>query len=169
MKISCICDHCKTEFETEAGRVNRAKRAAAPLYCGKRCSGLGRRLKNPPTEAERKEAKRLYDAKYRTDKAEELKAKKREYFKRTYDPEVAAVERKKRLPKHLEYCRRPEYRAWKKEYDRAYRAGKEFGEFAEAFLLLQDINGEIEKRASRYDIYLTNGTLNKALMRRRSL
>jgi len=163
------CPQCGAAFEAETGRMNRALKIGAPLYCGRACAGLARRLTSPPTEAERKEAKRLYDARRRVEKEEEIKAKKRDYFKRTYDPAKAAAERKERMPRHVEYCRRPEYKAWKREYDRRHLAEKKFGEFAEVALLLQDIEREVEQRATRYEIYRTNGTLNKAQTRRRSL
>lgn len=166
---TAICPQCGTEFEAKTGALNRAQKIGAPLYCGRECAGLARRLKNPPTEAERKDAKRLYDARRRVEKADEIREKKREYFKRTYDPEKAAKERKLKMPRHVEYCRRPEYKAWKSDYDKRYRTRKEFGEFAEAALMLQDIEREIDQQATRYEIYRANGTLNKALMRRRSL
>lgn len=164
-----VCGHCGSVLNKTVGEINRAEKIGANLYCDRQCAGLARRLENPPTEAERKEAKRVYDAQRRIEKAEEIRAKKREYFQRTYDPAKAAVVRKERMPKHVEYCRRPEYVAWKREYDRRYLASKQFGEFADVALLLQDLEREVEQRATRYEIYRVNGTLNKAQMRRRSL
>ena len=166
---TCTCPQCKREFEASSSRYGRAQKIQAPLYCGTECAGLARRLKEPPSDAERKAAKRVYDARRRIEKADEIKAKKREYFKRTYDPVKAAKDRKQKMPQHVEYCRRPEYKAWKREYDKRHRARKEFGEFSEAALLLQDIQLVIEQQATRYEIYRTNGTLNKAQTRRRSL
>lgn len=164
-----ICPQCGASFETRVSYVNRAEKIGAPLYCGKVCSGLARRRAVPLTDEERKAAKRAYDAKRRVALAERLKAEKAAYFQRTYDPVKAAEDRKARMPKHVEYCRRPEYREWKSEYDRKRRANQMFGEFSEAFMLLQDIETEIAARATRYEIYSANGTLNKALQRRRSL
>ena len=163
------CAQCGTALDKTASEVNRAIRRGAPLFCNKTCFGLSRRLVNPPTKAERKEVKRLYDARRRVEKADEIKAKKREYFKRTYDPAKAAEERKAKMPKHIEYCRRPEYRAWKSDYDRLYRAVKLFGEFAESYLTLTEVEKEIDARATRYEIYSTNGTINKAQARKRAL
>lgn len=163
------CPQCSAEFAVKTERLNRALKIGAPLYCGRKCAGLARRLKAPPTDAERKEAKRLYDARRRVEKAEEIKAKKCEYFKRTYDPVTAAEKRKEKMPQHIEYCRRPEYKDWKRDYDSRHLAKKKFGEFAEAALLLQNIEREIEERATRYEIYRANGTLNKAQTRRRYL
>ncbi len=41
---------------------------------------------------------------YRRKNRAALKAKKAERHKRTYDPVKAAVVRKKRMPRHVEYC-----------------------------------------------------------------
>lgn len=163
------CPQCSAEFDAENGRLNGALKTGSPIYCGRVCAGMARRLAILPTKAERKEAKRLYDAQRRIEKAEEIKAKKRDYFKRTYDPIKAAEKRKERMLKHVEYCRKPEYKVWKRGYDRCYLAEKKFGEFAKAALLLQDIEREIDERATRYEIYRTNETLNKAQTRRRLL
>lgn len=163
------CAHCGAELVKTAGEINRAAKTGARLFCNMTCVGLAKRLQNPPTEAQRKEAKRLYDAKRRKDKADEIRAKKAAYYQRTKDPEKEAARRKDRMHLHIEYCRRPEYRSWKQAYDQRHRAKKLFGEFAEAALLLQGIEREIDQRATRYEVYRTNGTLNKALTRRRSL
>lgn len=71
------------------------------------------------------------------------------------------------MPYHVEYCRRPEYKVKKREYDLKYRAERQFGEFAEAFMVLSDIEREINDRATRYEIGRDNGTINKAQLRRR--
>lgn len=163
--ISFACSFCGTETLKEAGAVNRAKKIGAPLYCNRICSGMAKRKHK--TAAQKIAEKALYDAEYRAKNREMLKAKKHAYFKRTYDPEQAAIERKAKMPQHVAYCQRPEYVEWKREYDRKLRARKQYGEFAEAFLTLQDIETEISSRISRYEIYQQNGTLNKHLTRRR--
>lgn len=167
--IACTCPQCSKQFMVETGHWNRSQKIGAPVYCGKACAGLSRRLKNPPSEQERRAAKAAYDAEYRERNAQRLKKEKADWYQRTRDPVREAQKRKERMHLHVEYCRRPEYKAKKQEYDRRYRASKEFGEFAEAALVLQGIEQEIEKRASRYEIYLSNGTINKALARRRAL
>lgn len=164
-----ICPQCREPFEASTGKARRADKKGAPLYCGRACAGLARRNPNPPTEAERKAAKAAYDAKYRALNHEARKAQKAAYYREHRDPEKERAARKARMPKHVEYCRRPEYRAWKSEYDSRYRAQKIFGPFAEAFLLLQDIEREIDSQATRYEVYRANGTLNKALTRKRAL
>lgn len=162
MKI--ICPHCRKTKDKPAGAVNRARAIGAPIYCGRRCAGLGRRKHK--TKAQKVEEKRLYDEAYRVKNREMLKAKKAQRHKLTYDPVKAAKVRKKRMPYHVQYCRRPEYVRWKREYDRQYRA-KEFGPFAEAYLLTVDLNREVKNRSSNYEIRQQNGTGNKTQKRRR--
>ena len=166
---TCTCPQCSKQFEAVTGRWNRSQKIGAPIYCGRECSGLARRLANPPIATERKAAKAEYDRQYRAKNAASRKAKKAAYFKRTYNPAQAAVERKARSHLHVAYCQRPEYKAWKRDYDKRHLAKKDFGEFAEAALLLRGIEQEIDARMTRYEIYQTNGTLNKAQTRRRAL
>lgn len=158
------CAHCKSTADRPSGHVNRARAKGMKLFCSRRCFGLDRRKNKTP--AQKREEKRLYDIEYRAKNHDLLKTKKHEYFKRTYDPEKAAIERKKRMPLHVEYCRRPEYKAWKRDYDREYRA-KEYGAFAEAYQLTIDLNREIKERTSRHEIKYQNGATNKAQRRRR--
>jgi hypothetical protein len=66
--------------------------------------------------------KRIYDAAYRKKNRAKLKAIKRLYHKRTYDPVKAAIERKAKMKNHVEYCRRPEYKKYKSKYDAKRRA-----------------------------------------------
>jgi hypothetical protein len=163
MKIRCA--HCRKPSDKRSCDVRRAREAGLNIYCNRHCAGLGRR--SDKTKAQKVAEKREYDAAYRQKNLTTLKAKKREYFKRTYDPVKAAVERKKRMPRHVEYCRRPEYKAWKREYDRRYRAA-EFGEFAEAYMLTIDLNREIKGRMTNEEIAHSNGTQNKTQRRRRA-
>lgn len=159
------CAHCGKTAEKPAGHVNRSRAAGLRLFCDRRCAGLAHRRHK--TKAQRIEEKRLYDLAYRAKNLAKIKAKKAAYFKRTYDPAKAAVERKKRMPKHVEYCRRPEYKAWKHKYDRRYRSKRLYGPFAEAAMLAVDLNREVKSRSSNYEIRQQNGTLNKTLNRRR--
>jgi hypothetical protein len=162
MKITC--GHCGKTAKKCAGEVNRARKAGAPLYCDRTCSGLARRKHQ--TKAELVERKRIYDARYREKNRAALKAKKAAYFQRTYDPAAAAIERQKRMPYHAEYCRQPAYRAKKHQYDKKRYATK-FGPYAECHMLLMDLETEIASRMTKYEIMLANGTLCKAQKRRR--
>ena len=160
------CRHCGETRDRPTGEVNRARRRGLPLYCDKTCSGLARRKER--TDAEKREAKRLYDMAYRAENLAMLKAKKAEHFRQTYDPAKARVERKKRAAIHAEYCRRPQYREWKRDYDRRYRAEKEYGEFAECFLLILDIRSECLSRMSDYEIRYSKGRVAMSQQRRRN-
>jgi hypothetical protein len=170
--VKATCPHCRSFFEAKTAHVNRAAKIGAPLYCGKVCAGLARRLKNPPTDEQRRAAKAAYDAKRReSEKRDALLAKKRDHYCANHERLKAehAEYRAAHMHRHVEYCRKPEYRAKKSVYDRTRRAEQNFGDFSEAALLLADIEREIAERASKYEIYLTNGTINKAQQRRRAL
>ena len=160
-----VCAYCGSTADKPTGHVKRSRAQGMKLYCDRRCSGFARRQHK--TKAQRVEEKRLYDIGYRERTDERRKALKRAYYERTYDPAKAAEYRKQRMHLHVEYCQRPEYRRYKQGYDKRYRAGKLFGPFAEAFMLLGDLETEIASRMSKYEIMLRNGTLNKALRRRR--
>ena len=100
-----------------------------------------------------KKAKAEYDRKYRARNKKRLKALQAAYFQRTYDPKKAAGERKKKMPLHVEYCRQPEYKAWKKDYDRKRRLAK-LGDFKEAYVALQALKKEIAKQMpDRFERY----------------
>lgn len=165
MLVKIICAYCSAEATKEVGGVNRAQRHGRPVYCGRECAGLAhRRWKTP---AQRKAEKQAYDARRRAEKADDLKAAKREYHKRTYNPARAAVERKKRAAKHAEYCRRPEYREWKSVYDRQHRAVKNYGDFADCFFLVLDIRDECLRQMTDYEIRMAKGTFGKTQQRKR--
>lgn len=170
--IEATCPQCGGLFRAKPSRANRATKIAAPLYCGRICAGLARRLKNPPSTEQRRAAKSAYDAKRRNGpQRTQILAKKRDHYYANHDRITAeqAVYRAAHMDRHVEYCRQPEYRIKKSEYDRNRRAEIQFGDFSEAALLLADIDREISDRASKYEIYLTNGTINKAQQRRRAL
>jgi membrane-bound lytic murein transglycosylase len=160
-----LCARCGKKADKPAGAVNRARKQGAPLYCTRECAGLARRKNR--SLAELKEQKRLYDVAYRAANLTRIKANKRANFQRTYDPVKAAKERKKRMPKHVEYCRRPEYRRWKSAYDRRYKALKNYGEFSDAYLSLLELDEDIRKRITDYEKRIENGTICKTQKRRR--
>lgn len=160
-----VCCQCGSEFERATGAFNRAAKIGAPLFCTRGCAGLSRRTHK--TGDQKRAEKSAYDKRRRSELADIIRAKKAEYHRRTYDPVVAAVKRKARMPAHAEYCRRPEYREWKRGYDRQRRATLEYGEFADCFLLMLDIRTEALVQMSDYEIRLSNGTLGKNQKRRR--
>ena len=140
-------------------------------YCGRKCASMGRRKRK--TLAQKKAEKAAYDRRYRAINLQEIKRKKREYFQRTYDPEKAAIERKKRARWHVEYCRRyyadPKNHAGKVEYDRKRRDRIHFGAFAECYELIRKIDEEVASKMSDYEIRLQQGTLSKAAKRKKQL
>jgi hypothetical protein len=166
VKRPFICAHCGKTAYRNTGEINRAIKRSWPLYCNRDCAGLARRC-DTRTDAEKRADKAKYDAEYRERNRARLKAQKAAYYQRTRDPERERAYRKATMPRHVEYCRRPEYRKWKAEYDRIYCARKDFGPFAEAALVLRDLENEISSRATRTEIYAANGTLNKWIQRRR--
>ena len=168
-KSPIICGHCGQSTMRRNGDITRANTQGKPLYCDKDCAGLARRRKVEITPEQAKEAKRIYDAQYRAKNAAVLKVKKAAIYQRTADREKEREYRKANMHKHVAYCQRPEYRLRKSTYDRKYLANKKFGEFADAALILRDLESEISTRATRYEIYSTNGLLNKAQQRRRAL
>jgi hypothetical protein len=159
------CAHCGKAATQSVSAVNRARKIGAPLYCNKTCAGAARRANK--TMAQKVEEKRIYDAARRIREADRLRVQKAAYHQRTYDPAKAAVVRAARMPRHIEYCRQPAYRAWKTEYDLRRRAA-EFGEFSEAYLLALEVNREIKQRMTRDEIYQERGRLNGSTKRKRA-
>lgn len=141
------CHNCGKKVEKPSGAVNRSKKIGAPLYCSRKCSGLARRVKK--SDAQKKEEKRLYDIAYRKKNADRIEKDKQRYCETPAGRAMQKRNRDKRKEQHLEYCRTPEYKAWKKEYDRQYRARKEYGEYGPAFVALRDLENEIDPREGR--------------------
>lgn len=162
--VARTCPQCKGEFFANAGRVNRAVKLLAPLYCGKECAAASRRLGR--SEAEKKALKAEYDREYRKRDPEALKAYKALYYQETRDPEKERAIRKAKMAQHVEYCRRPEYKAWKHEYD-IQRASEEYGEWAETWRLLLDLEKEIRSQATAYERRVANGYYTRNAQKRR--
>jgi len=159
------CSYCGKQSDKAAGAVNRANRQSAPLYCDKTCFGLAKRRHK--SHDQKISEKAAYDAEYREKNRVMLKAKKAEHYKATADRGKERAYRKANMARHVAYCQRPEYREYKREYDRIYRAKQDYGEYWEAFLLTLDIDAEVKERATRYDIYMERGTINKTQRRKR--
>lgn len=161
-KAAAVCYYCGTVVQQSQSSIRRAIREGKPLYCNRVCSALARRV---PLD-QKKTAKRVYDARRRIEKATEISAKKAAYYQRTRDP---AKERERRLAhmgRHVEYCRQPEYRAYKADYDRRLRA-EEYGEYGDAYLLLLDLEQEIRSRASGYERRKARGYYTRSAQQRR--
>lgn len=159
MKI--VCCFCGKSAKLLTSRVNRAKKMGLNIYCSRKCAGFGRRVNR--TDKEKKRIKAEYDREYRIKNLEEIKREHHEYFKKTYNPKQAAIDRKKRMPYHIEYCRQPKYRKWKREYDQKFVARKKFGEYWESALLIKDIEHEYQQNEVRQ----INNLHNKSQKRKR--
>lgn len=166
--MNCICAQCGKLCDKKTAAVNRAKKVGAPLYCDRNCAGLARRRKVELTPEQKKAAKSAYDKQYRLERHERIKAKKRAWYEANNEriAPVMAAYRKKRMPKHVEYCRQPEYRAKKYEYDRQ-RNESEYGEWAEVWRLLQDLEKEISSQATAYERRVANGYYTRNAQKRR--
>jgi hypothetical protein len=106
-----------------------------------------------------KAQKAAYDREYRKKNRERLRIQKARYFKATYDPVEAAKKRKERMPQHVDYCRQPKYRAWKKEYDRKRRL-LWLGEFLEAYEALRALMAEVKRQMpDRFERYAQAGRM----------
>lgn len=161
------CDWCGQPSKQKPGCINRARHAGLPLFCDRVCAGLRRRNPNPLTDEQKKAAKREYDQAYRAKNLARIKARKKAYNDTHYDPVEAAIKRKNRMPQHVEYCRRPEYRAKKHEYDRRYQMERSYGPWWEAGRVMTDLMNEIKSRATDYEIRMANGTTSKSTKRKR--
>ncbi len=139
MIASAICEQCGVYFERPNGQIGRCGK----MFCSMKCAGMARRKHR--TDAEKKQIKARYDEKYRAINAQKIKSNKREYFAKTYDPRKARIARAKMMPRHVEYCRRPEYRKYKAKYDAQYNAS-EYGPFADAYRLYVELSKEIRQR-----------------------
>jgi hypothetical protein len=166
-----VCPQCGKSAEKAAGAVNRSQAQGAPVYCGRACAGEARR--KHLTNEQKVTLKAAYDRRRRDELGEKIRAEKKAAYLRDLaaDPTGFRAKqkafRKQRKAQHAEYCRRPEYRKWKAQYDQKYRSRKEFGPFGEAAIILNDLIFEINSRVSRTEIYRANGTLNKHQTRRR--
>lgn len=155
------CAHCGNDVLKHVGHVNRANKLGMKLFCSKKCFGLDRRI----SISEKKELKRLYDIEYRNKNKDLLKSKKQAFNKTEAGRAIQKRNRDKRKDKHAEYINRPDYKSWKQQYDKVYRAKKDYGDFWEAQLILKDIEKQIEPE--RVQIKIQKGTYNKSQKRKR--
>lgn len=160
--MKATCAHCKKKFEMKAGHYNRAMKMGLNVYCSRKHSGLGRR-RNVSKE-QLKEEKAWYDLFIRASMTEEEKELDRLqnalYFQMDYsaNPEKYRKERRRRQAAHNEYCRQPEYKKYKKGYDQQYRAKKNYGPYAESFLVLRELELAIDNRSAREQNNIHNKT-----------
>lgn len=136
-----------------------------PIYCNKECAGLGRRIDETPEE--KRQIKSWYDMLIRSSMDEDdrllYSLQNAVYFHIDYanNPEKYKEIRKLKMPKHIEYCRNPEYKKYKKGYDETYRAKKHFGDYWEAAIALKNLDKEIDYRESKRQNKLYNKSTTK--------
>lgn len=156
-KQKIICPSCGKKAFRSVSAINRAKKDGLKIYCSRKCSAIGRRKDNPktPRNPNWKTMKADYDRKRRKEKSKELKAKKKAAYA-IWGPkhrEEERQKRKERMPKHVEYLRQPEYKAWKVKYDKKRRA-EQFGDFKDAYTVLLKLTKEIKKQMpNRFERY----------------
>lgn len=156
------CRSCGAQVTQSQGAINRALREGKPLYCDRTCAGMARRV----SASQKKRSKRAYDARRRVEKAAEIRAQKAAYYQRTHDPEKERERRRAGMDRHVEYCRQPAYVNYKAAYDRERRA-QEYGPFADAYLLLLELEREIRSRATWVERARARGYFTRASQQRR--
>lgn len=161
--MKAICKHCGIEFEKSAGHLNRANKLGVPVFCTTEHFYASRRIER--TDEEKKAIKADYDRDYC--KTEKRKASARNYNETPAGRAMQKRQREKNKESHLEYCRTPEYKAWKIKYDQQHRAKKQYGEFWESAILLEQIDKHIASVADKNHLRTINGTFNKSKRRKK--
>lgn len=164
MKVNC--DYCGNEIDKMPGHVNRARKMGMKLFCGRVCFGLDRR--SGKSIEQKKEEKRRYDIERVKDPVIWMY---RRFQALAYNSSPAGRKMQKRNREkfkqhHLEYCRTPEYRAYKRDYDQVYVAKTKYGEYWESYLTVKEIQKITQPE--KYQIRIENGTLNKSQKRKRA-
>lgn len=166
--MNLTCCYCNKTFfvkENNRGQRKRSIRLGLPVYCSKECAGLGRRTNETPEE--KKVYKQWYDLFIRISRTEDEywldMFQKAVYFHMDYaaNPEKHRQRRKNKQEAHNEYCRQPEYKIYKKEYDEQYRAKKDYGEYWEAAIALKNLDKEIDYRESKRQNKIYNKSTTK--------
>lgn len=166
-KVKVKCPRCKRSVMLIVAKVNRAKKEGYKIFCSRACSSEDKRLHKD--DEQKKLEKRLYDMEYRSKNKAMLKVKKADAFQNRSEErrKYEKVYRKKNMQRHVEYCRDPKYKEWKKKYDQEYRAKELGGEFWESYLLILQLDKELDEKMSWYDRQMDKGTLNKANQRKK--
>lgn len=163
-QVEVICAYCNKPTLKENGHVTRSNKSGNKIYCGRACSGLGRR-KNK-TKPYLVEQKRIYDSGYREKNLAAIKTKKAIWYKLNRDPGKEKLRRIENRGRHAEYCRQPKYVAYKKLYDQKHRAKKFYGDYWESAILLFSIEKTL--KPNKYEIKLSKNLLCKSQKRKRA-
>lgn len=160
--IDCTCTICGKPYQKKEGAYNRALKLGMNIFCSRACCGVSKR-----TSIEDKKAKKAaYDK--RVYNTPERKEARRRYFQKSYtsNPEKYRELRRAKYPKHLEYLNTPEYKAWKKEYDKKYIANKNYGVFSEAAIILIELESFLKQNMPD-ELKFQMGITNKTQKRKR--
>jgi hypothetical protein len=171
--VIITCAHCGQDADKLSGGVNRSRKAGLPLYCGRKCAGLAKRVER--TAAERRQMKSEYDRQRRAELADKIKADKRAAYQRDRPARLAAMAARRACPDFRvkmkayqhEWARRPAVKAAKKQYDRRWRAVREFGQtdLAEVVILLGELSEAL--RPMKRENMANKGRVNLCLNRKR--
>lgn len=134
--VQITCARCGAVAQRQAGHVNRSVRLGRPLYCTQECAGLARRK----SEEEKKARLAEYDRAYRQANRDRRRQLANDWNRR--NPEKGKQARAARVPYHVEYCRRPEYKEYKRQADIRIRMAP-YGEFGEAYRILLELEKHI--------------------------
>lgn len=163
MKLKKVkCAYCGKEFEIATGQYNyRVVKHGLNIYCSRKHFGMARRMYLPTVI--KKQEKAEYDKEYRVKNEKKLKKRQKAYFKKDYaaNPEKYRQQRKRRQKEHNEYCRRPEYKKWKQEYDKQYRAKKIYGQLWESAIALNELAKIVDNRQAKQQQKSINKTQNR--------
>lgn len=179
--VPLVCEWCGAAFVTTTSQYNRQNKIGHPVrFCSRPCSSRARsaeRTTPHPNTPEGRAAKAEYDRARRQRLADKLREDKRAAYLRDHaerlrkQAEMRAdpAYRQKMRAYQYEHARRPEWRAHKKKYDRKYRAERDYGEWAEAYVTMLELR-EAALAAARTDSELRarKGTLNKSQQRKRN-
>ena len=147
MSVTVQCAQCERAFQKATGAYNRSVKRGLRHFCSRACKGLDKR--SGLTLAEKRAAKAAYDARRREEKADQIRAARRAAHLATYDPEkarrVREANRDRRRAYIAVYNADPANKARKHEYDIA-RNGARYGDFAEAWRLLVELERVIRER-----------------------
>ena len=168
-KIKFTCAYCGKEGTKHISQYHWSIRQGLNQYCNRKCSGLGRRTNE--TKEEKKVYKQWYDlfirASLTDDERDLMSLQKLVLFHLDYrsNPDKYRKWRQQRMSAHVEYCRQPEYKVYKKKYDERYKAQLHYGGYWEAAIILKNLEKSIPSRLA----YKQNKFYNKSTTKRKRL
>lgn len=148
--LTLVCDTCNRRFHrTPAQQAQATKLGCVHTYCSRACGAVAKRTWK--TKEQRIAEKAAYDLKRRKRYAAWLRTEKKRKYEEAKATDLAALRTKQKAyrdatkQQHLNYLRKPEYRAKKKTYDARLRASV-YGPYAECYRLYVELKKEIVAR-----------------------